>query len=242
VLSPPFLKRQVILQMRTGKLLKLRIGSYYDWATINEVFVREEYSTRFFSINSSIEKFYQECLVSNRKPLVLDLGANIGVAAAYYSNLYPEAILISVEPSSRNFTLLTSNTLDLGNVKILNQAIGPMSGSQDLYDPGLGNNAYRTFGESKQRVGEVEVSCVNDLLASSPESIPFIVKIDIEGFESELFSKNLDWVDKFKVIAIEIHDWMLPGQAVSSNFFRVIGGKNRDLVFRGENIFSIRND
>lgn len=36
--------------------------------------------------------------------------------------------------------------------------------------------------------------------------IPFIVKIDIEGYEQELFSSNIDWIDNIPVIIIELHD------------------------------------
>ena len=37
-----------------------------------------------------------------------------------------------------------------------------------------------------------------------------LIKIDIEGGESELFEKNIEWIEKFPLIIIELHDWMLP--------------------------------
>jgi FkbM family methyltransferase len=240
--TPPMFKKQILLKVETGKWLTVEIGSYYDWATIQEVFIREEYGTESFAINESIRGFYSELLGSAQKPLILDMGANIGVSSAFFSSTYPEARLVALEPSQSNFSLLCKNTLGLGNVDPLNVAIGPVSGVQKMFDPRLGNNAYRTFGADEHFVGNVNVVSVDAVLQDYPNYTPFIAKIDIEGFEGELFSKNLEWVGKFKVIAIEIHDWMLPGKAVSSNFFAAIGGKNRDLVFRGENIFSIRND
>ena len=47
-----------------------------------------------------------------------------------------------------------------------------------------------------------------------------IIKIDIEGFEDELFKKNTEWLDKFKIIIIELHDWMKPYNKKSYNFQR----------------------
>ena len=38
---------------------------------------------------------------------------------------------------------------------------------------------------------------------------PFLIKLDIEGYENEIFKNNYDWIDKFKVLIIETHDWML---------------------------------
>ena len=45
-----------------------------------------------------------------------------------------------------------------------------------------------------------------------------IIKIDIEGSEQELFSQNIEWLDKFKIILIEPHDWMYPKKNTFHNF------------------------
>ena len=67
-------------------------------------------------------------------------------------------------------------------------------------------------------------------------------KIDIEGGEADLFSNNDAWVDRFPLIVIELHDWLLPGTGSSRNFLRAIAGRNFDVVFRGENLFCFNND
>jgi hypothetical protein len=92
--------------------------------------------------------------------------------------------------------------------------------------------------------GETRIISVNHLLEIYNESeyIPFIIKIDIEGFEDELFSANTEWVQKFPILIIELHDWMLPKQGNSSNFLKIISAQNRDFLFFGENVYSIRND
>ena len=74
---------------------------------------------------------------------------------------------------------------------------------------------------------------------------PFLIKIDIEGFEKELFSKNYDWIDYFEVIIIEIHDWMIFRKSNSYTFLSalvdVMNKKNkRDLLISGENLVSIK--
>ncbi len=67
-----------------------------------------------------------------------------------------------------------------------------------------------------------------------------VAKIDIEGFENELFSANTDWVDDVQALVVETHDWMLPGQAVANNLLSVISQKPRDFVIHGEHIISFR--
>jgi FkbM family methyltransferase len=218
-----------------------QIGSYYDWATIHEIFIRAEYSTSAFAIEESIRAHYLD-IASKGEPIILDLGANIGISAKYFAASYPEAIVVAVEPASKNIEALKRNSRSQQNIKVVHAAAGVESGTVSLFDTGQGNNAYRTFGESSHLLETVPCLSVPDLLNEHRSETPFLIKIDIEGAEVGLFSKNTEWVDKFKVIVVETHDWMLPGQAVSSNLMTALGGKNRDLLFRGENLFSIRND
>ena len=72
-------------------------------------------------------------------------------------------------------------------------------------------------------------------------SFPFIVKIDIEGGEDNLFSMNTNWVEEIPMVIIELHDWLLPKQKTSMNFLKTISELDRDFNIKGENIFSIKN-
>ena len=240
-LTPPLFSNQYLFSFRTKSLVRFRIGSYYDWATIHEIFIRGEYSTSLFAVNSQIQTHYAE-IRQIGKPLILDLGANIGIAANYFAASYPDAVVVAVEPASSNIKILEANCVGQLNVRVTHAAVGAVSGSVALFDPGQGNNAFRTFGGESELLEEVYCFSISDLLKQNHTEIPFLLKVDIEGAEKGLFSEGTDWIDKFKVIVVETHDWMLPGQAVSSNLLRALGGKNRDLLFRGENLFSVRND
>ena len=70
---------------------------------------------------------------------------------------------------------------------------------------------------------------------------PFIVKIDIEGGENDLFANSTSWIDDFPLLIIELHDWLFPMKGTSRNFLMAISKLDRDFVHHGENIFSINN-
>jgi hypothetical protein len=102
--------------------------------------------------------------------------------------------------------------------------------------------ARRTETAAPGGSGSIPALSVASLMKLAPEgSRPFIAKIDIEGFESNLFSQNTSWVDLFPVLYIELHDWMLPGHGTSNNFLRVISQLQRDFILSGENVISISN-
>lgn len=241
LVSPPFFRKQVLLRRDPLSITTFEIQSYFDWATVHEIFVRREYDTGFFEQENSIQENYQSIVASGGSPLVLDLGANIGIASIFLAQKYPDARVIGVEADETNAKRAESNTSKSRQTKIIHSAIAPEDGELPIYDPGLGNNAYRTFGSEDEARGSVPAISIQTLLLEHSNLVPFFLKVDIEGFESSLFERNVEWIDRFQVISIETHDWMLPGQAISSNLLRALGGRNRDLVFRGENLFSIKN-
>jgi hypothetical protein len=84
---------------------------------------------------------------------------------------------------------------------------------------------------------------INDIYrARGAGFFPFIVKIDIEGAERELFSDNIEWVARTPLIIIELHDWMLPKAGTAAPFLACMSRHDRDFVSRGENVYSFAND
>jgi len=69
--------------------------------------------------------------------------------------------------------------------------------------------------------------------------IPFILKIDIEGAEKELFDHSLEIIAAFPLIIFEPHDFYMPGARTASPFFRFHAETGRDFAFHYENIFSM---
>lgn len=242
LISPPFFRNQSIRKIPgDSKLVRIKINSYFDWATIHEIFGRSEYSLKGFPQETHVREHFQDLLEAKKTPLILDLGANIGLASIFFAREFPGCAVVGLEPSIHNFLSAVGNTKQEPAISILNEAVGPKDGQVEVRDPGIGNNAFRTFRDAPVS-GLVQMVSVPTLLERYEGLTPFLMKVDIEGFESELFGGNVDWIDKFKVIVIETHDWMLPGKAVSQNLVNALSGRRRDLVFRGENLFSIRCD
>ena len=113
----------------------------------------------------------------------------------------------------------------------------------DFIDFGIGNNAYRIQQNAGQE--SIKLVSINSVLKNinlQDNLTPFLIKIDIEGGEEDLFSENTGWVKDSPVLIVELHDWLLPKKKTSLNFLNVISRENRDYLHRGENIFSISND
>jgi hypothetical protein len=73
-----------------------------------------------------------------------------------------------------------------------------------------------------------------------PKGEAFIVKIDIEGFESDLFASNTDWLEHTFAVFIEPHDWLLPYEGTSQSFQKALVRWPFDLFLIGENLLYVR--
>lgn len=233
----PFFLNQYFYDRLNKKFIKITIRDFIDWTMVNQIFINEDYNLNKFLRYEEIFNFYKNLMKNNIKPLIIDCGGHIGLAAKYFDIVYPNSKIISIEPDHDNFKLAKKNCEDSHNIEFLNNAIGSDRDKCSIYDPNLGSNALRVNRDQK---GYINIISINDILKDTKET-PFIIKIDIEGFENDLFLKNTEWIDLFPVIIIELHDWMLPKQLSSKNFLSLIAKKNRDFIYSGENIFSISN-
>jgi FkbM family methyltransferase len=222
----------------TGKYFHHR-GSRADLGVLEQIFKNKNYSLGRLRRANDLISIYQDIVKSGKAPLIIDAGANIGASAFWFSLTYPNSHTVCFEPDAGNFELLKLNTSGL-NVELHQAAIGSVDGSVDLADPGEGEWSYQTIPNPN---GIIKMISLNNVVRDKKMLgyQPFIVKIDIEGGEGELFSTNTDWIDAFPLLIIELHDWLLPSKKTSANFLRAISHLDRDFVYKGENIFSIKN-
>ena len=212
-----------------------------DWMTFDQVFIDEDYDLRPLARFDEVRRYYQQLVSAKRIPLIVDLGANTGYSALYFQMTWPDARVVAVEPEPENFELLARNVRANKNIDTLQAAVASRAGKLHIADPTVPKNAIRTAADGTgAEVAAVTMdSLVDRYRAQGCE--PFIAKLDIEGAEGELFSANLDWIDQFPLISVELHDWLYPGQGTSRNFLKSMAERDRDFVYLDENVFSIRN-
>ena len=211
-----------------------------DLTVIQQVFENQDYNTDRLNRGKELRTVYEGILANNRIPAIIDLGANIGASSIYFHLRWPKAQVNAVEPAADNFDLLQQNCGAYPKIKAIRAAAASQDGYATIVDNCAEKWAYRTNILKKMK-SDLPALSMPSLMTSVDNSTPFICKIDIEGAEAELFSKDPDWVDLFPLLIIELHDWMLPGKGSSQPFQKVHATLDRDLILGGENLFSISN-
>ncbi len=179
-----------------GKVsLKVRYNQGSDAFIMSEVFDAECYR---FMLTGDIKN-------------ILDLGANAGFTAVYFSKLFPNSKIACVEPMPNNVAILKEN-LALNKVisVVFDAAVATDDGqiTMETGDMDYGNKVSdipfgKTLGQNKLIVDGLTVNTIIKKL--NWKNID-LVKIDIEGYEGVLLCKNNDWLSKTDTILIEIHE------------------------------------
>lgn len=211
-----------------------------DNGVIRQILKNGDYSFKRLRRGSELIEKYSRIVTQGKKPLILDAGANIGASVVWFQNEFPDSHVLAFEPDTDNFELLVKNTQFL-NVDLRLAALGSMDGRASIVNPEADAWGFRTEIDDAGKVQLISISrTIGEEKAKNCE--PFIVKIDIEGGEDNLFANSTSWVEDFPVLIIELHDWLFPRKGTSRNFLKAISKLDRDFVHLGENIFSIKND
>ncbi|WP_418511953.1 FkbM family methyltransferase [Corallibacter sp.] len=171
---------------------------------------------------------------------IIDAGANIGLAAVYYSQRFPKANIYSIEPEASNIRVLKKNTKAYKQVVLLPNALHHTTNELlEIVDEGIGKWGFVTKAASeitdvKTIVSSVETISISQLMKIYHISIIDILKIDIEGAEMALFEKNYKcWLPKTRCLIIELHDRFYPG--CEERVFNVMQAYDFSFYKKGEN-------
>ena len=217
-----------------GPLFYRPVGS--DLHTFWQVFKNKEYDFSGVPQHKTVDRAYEAALAAGKTPVIIDAGANIGAASVWFSRRFPKARVIAIEPDPQNARICRMNA-EGRNFEVVEAAIGATAGSVSL----LAEDDQGSWGIRTIPGGDIPVVTVPELVARVPNPALLLVKVDIEGFESDLFSAGTDWLHHTTALFVEPHDWMLPGQG-SSHSFRSAIGPEFDMLIAGENLLFIRNE
>jgi FkbM family methyltransferase len=138
--------------------------------------------------------------------LIIDCGANVGYASAYFLSRYPTCVVVAVEPEQSNFEMLERNVRPYRNSCIAIQgAVWPHPEDVVTLKPtGKGEE----WGFKVQRIDglkNVRTFTIQDLIPRGFNRIS-LLKIDIEGAEIELFKTRPErWLGLVDNIVVELH-------------------------------------
>jgi FkbM family methyltransferase len=124
--------------------------------------------------------------------VVLDIGANIGIAALYFAASFPHAVVHAFEPDPDNCAVLAENARALPRIKPHAFALGAEDGELKLFHSddksNLGGYSAHELGVDAARSKAVPVRHAGRALSELGIERADIIKIDTEGAEWEILT------------------------------------------------------
>lgn len=243
-MGPRFFVQGIQSRKKSGALKRIDVagtGGIYvrsgdsDFDTVRQVFRNQDYRIVNEIVDERVRARYDEIVRTGRVPVIVDAGANIGAASLWFKLAYPAATIVAIEPDPNNADLLRRNVEGMG-VVVVEAAIGSVPGYVSIsVEEGASWGAQTTRAESG-----LEIVTVDQAVGKVPRGELFIAKVDIEGFEADLFESNTDWIDRAFVVYVEPHDWLFPGRRTSRTFQRELAKRDFEIFIHRENLIYVR--
>ncbi len=205
----------------------LRVPSS-DVLVFDQIFIRQEYDSD----------------VKRTPRTIVDAGANIGLASIYFSNKFPDAKIIAIEPEESNLEVLRRNIAPYGNIILVCGALWHENTKINLVDPGIGKWGFMAQAQNgtEERyleiVHEVKSITVDTIMKEQGIDHIDILKIDIEGAEREVFRDSSSWIGKVDALIVELHERIKPG--CNRSFYSGSNGFDNEWL-QGENVYVARS-
>jgi FkbM family methyltransferase len=125
------------------------------------------------------------------KPIVFDVGANIGQSVKVFRECFKQPLIHAFEPSPRIFSMLEARTAGVPNLRVVNMALGAHSGAAQFFENTvpdmssllpLGPEGWGDIGAQY----DVKVSTIDEYCESNRVERIDVLKLDTQGYDLEV--------------------------------------------------------
>jgi FkbM family methyltransferase len=161
-------------------------------------------ANRFLSLHSEIwERELYRFHAETETPLIIDAGANIGVSVIYFKRRYPRSRVLAFEPDPDKFKVLARNCEQFGlkDVELFCEALWSRAGELDFRQKGEVTGRVNLNGDGQGI--KVPGRRLRDLLDCDVD----MLKLDIEGSETEVLRDSAAELYRVKNMVVEYHSY-----------------------------------
>jgi FkbM family methyltransferase len=215
-----------------GRCVTLRPNES-DLFVLSQIYGLKEYDIGAERRNQ-IKKLAKEYVYDGYLPVIVDAGANVGYSSIFFSEVYPQALVLAVEPDTATFAVLVQNCSGYSRIRPINAALWSHDRGVKLIGAEQASWS-RLVGEASG-ANTIPSIRLDQLLSDISNSRLLILKLDIEGAEREVCKSSPHVIRAAPCVLVEPHDFKMPGAACLAPLFSAIAGKEVDTILIGENI------
>jgi FkbM family methyltransferase len=177
-----------------------------DISAVKEVLLKGEYN------------FLRPVIEKTKNPVILDIGAHIGLFSIWALSINQHCEIYSIEASPETYKILSSNidgvSSEISSWKVHHRAAWGHAGAISFMDSAESSMSHRVGDAGNIAVKTITLDEL--MTVSGNKSVVDIIKIDIEGAEESFLCTSEFDFKKFKNLVIEVHPNLCNSQKVES--------------------------
>lgn len=167
-----------------------------------------------------------ERLANCSSPVVLDVGAHIGLFSLSVLKAAPNARVLSVEADGHTYEMLSRNVASLhaqgADWEAINAAGWEVDGKQLSFDGGGPSMSHRVSNNGKSFVTSISFKTLMERLLAKAPAVD-LLKIDIEGSEEAFLCAAPELLQHVRAIVVELHPQLCNTDRVRAVLGQVYG-------------------
>jgi len=201
-------REKLAILWRETKNVRVRLGlakhSPTDVYALDTRYGRLHFRDNYGDITNLVGLFYRrDYEITLPGPgAILDVGANIGLAAAWFAYEHPDRRVYCFEPLEGNASIIPLNNPD---AVVRRVAVGAKPGRVTLHVDGHGTMASSVSRAISTSDQEFEVVALDDVVHSESIERIALLKIDVEGMEEEILRGAPETLARSERVILESH-------------------------------------
>ncbi len=169
-----------------------------------EVFCLTDAGSFVYGYNEIFKRHIYHFTANHPAPYIIDCGANVGLSIVYFKQMYPDCRIIAFEPDPAIFEVLQKNVKNfhLRDIELVQKAVWKWNGEIDFYAEGGFSGSISEQSQNKT-IKKVKTQRLHSLLEQKID----LLKIDIEGAETEVLRDCADKLDGVDRLFVEYHSF-----------------------------------
>jgi FkbM family methyltransferase len=181
------------------------------------------------TLQSNIVDFYRVIvrtgLLREDRPMILDVGANVGQFCLAAKLFYPSATVQSFEADPETFEMLRQNVGNIPGVTLHNVALASRDGDRTFFRHTLSAmSSFRPYPGHSYTGASKEITLSTRRLDDVVEegTSPDLVKIDVEGYEMEVINGGTAVLSSTRLLLVELRLCSSPEDDPNLDLFNAV--------------------
>ena len=162
-------------------------------------------SSFYYNFHENFTEQIYRFNTNNKQPVILDCGFNYGTSIVYFKHIYPHAKIIGFEPDPKIYNILKENieARVLKDIELLNYGLWKEETTLTFNSDGADGGRILADNKGSNPI-HIKTKTLSSYLKDTKVDL---LKIDIEGAETEVLKEAQNYISNASNTFIEFHSY-----------------------------------